>query len=318
MILVIADTPVAGTVERISAWLEKISGIKTVSLIKRNYAHHAFPVENGCFGAVPNWQEYLGKLASKASLIIFHNVLDQGVLNIIYHKKKPSTPAIYQIHSPPLEGPQFTYSILAKYKFDVIFSVNQGHGRFIKDTVPVPNIIPDFSNPLGIRKENHLFLPHIRSTEFRWSNKFSAEDKKSLEMAKNLFNGLEITSVEKLFSRAIVSHQEVKLMLLLSKFAIDDINSGLMHQTALEGLKAGCGVFSSADLFTIDEYSKSINAPPPPTIPVRDVRGVIKYLANHENIEAFDENNILEYSKTYLGEERLANIYFKNIEKFVS
>lgn len=227
MILLISDTPVAGTVDRLAKWIGQLSGVETRALVKRNYPHHAFPVTDGTFDCIPNWVDYIGKLAENASLIIFHNTLDEGVMNTIMHRKKQNASVLYQIHSPPFEGPQFTYSILDKYNFDSILSVNQGHGRFVKNTIPVPNIIEDYNLPIELEKHPIVFIPHIRSTKFRWSNKFSDLDLNTLKSAKDLFPNITLSSVKDHFGREVVSHSEIKFLIKSSAFVVDDINTGL-------------------------------------------------------------------------------------------
>lgn len=320
MILLISDTPVAGTVDRLATWIEKISGLKTIPLVKRNYPHHAFELKNGTFGCMPNWEDYLSQLINKSTCIILHNTIDEKVINLVFSKKRHCTNVIYQLHSPPLEGPQFTYDILSKYKFDGVFSVNQGHGRFIKASIPVPNIVKDFELFENPEKLDFVFLPHIRTTSFKWSNKFSTSDSKELENNKHLFSSNKILTIKKLFGRDTVSHSEIQFVLSFCSFLIDDINTGLMHQTAIEGLKSGCGVFSGADMYTIDEYSKTIEAPEPPFIYVDGVHDIIKFLISDSSSYYLKENSTIlnDYSRKYLGEKRLAKLYFNTLSKFLN
>lgn len=319
MILLISDTPVAGTVDRLVSWIEKLSGTKTIGLVKRNYPHHAFELKSGTFGGMPNWEDYLARIVKKATCVIFHNVLDERVLNLVFREVNKGVNLIYQLHSPPLEGPQFTYDILKKYKFDTIFSVNQGHGRFVKGTIPVPNIVEDFNLHESPKKQDLIFVPHIRSTNFRWSNKFSPENAKELNVNKGLFGKSKVVTIKDLFGRDIVSHSEIQFVLQFCKYIVDDLNTGLMHQTAIEGLKAGCGVFSGADLYTTEEYSRSIDAPPPPFIYVNTIKDVVKFLVGESSDSFLAENQekIKEYSNEYLAEERLARIYFKTLEDYL-
>ncbi|MEP0072764.1 MAG: hypothetical protein ABJE79_08670 [Marinomonas sp.] len=320
MILLISDTPVAGTVDRLATWIKELSGTETVALVKRNYPHHAFELQGGVFGCLPNWESYVLQLVKKASLVILHNVLDEKVINIVFREKKKNVNVIYQLHSPPLEGPQFSYNIFTKYKFDAILSVNQGHGRFIENSIPVPNIVEDFELFMPPEKQDLVFVPHIRSTNFRWSNKFSPENANQLNTSKNLFGKFKVVTIKDLFGRDVVSHSEIQFVLQFCKFIVDDLNTGLMHQTAIEGLKSGCGVFSGADLYTVEEYSKSIEAPPPPLIYVDGIQDVVKFLVRGRCDDFLIENQaeIKKYSRKYLGEERLARIYFDTIKRFLN
>lgn len=320
MILLISDTPVAGTVERLTEWIETISGIKTIPLIKRNYAHHAFSLSRGTFGGLPNWKLFLSNYVKEANLIILHNSVDEGLINTIFRQKNNSTSIIYQLHSPPFEGPQYTYDILEKYRFDAVLSVNQGHGRFFRNSIPVPNIIASLPEDVNVEKEKSIFIPHIRTTSFKWSNKFSKNDLESIKRSSYLFENLSLKSIKDLYNRDIVSHTEILLALASSTFVIDDINTGLIHQTAFEGIKSGCAVFSAADAFTIEEYSNSISAPPPPLIHISNIDDIIKQLINGEALDFYNEKSklIIEYSKSYLSEERIAGIYFNSIQKYLN
>lgn len=320
MIVLISDTPVAGTVDRLGEWIEKISGIKTITLVKRNYPHHAFELKAGVFGCLPNWENYIASIIAQATCIILHNVLDEKVINIVFKEKKSNTSVLYQLHSPPLEGPQFTYEIISKYKFDGILSVSQGHGRFFQNSIPVPNIVPDFHLHNKPEKEDLLFIPHIRTTNFKWSNKFSPENAQVLESGKKFFKSTKISKIKDLFGRDVVSHSEIQFALQFCTFVVDDMNTGLIHQTAIEGIKAGCGVFSGADMYTVEEYSNTIDAPEPPFIYVDNMDDVVKFLITTSGADYLIENSkkILDYSKKYLCEERIAQIYFEKLAIYVS
>jgi len=319
MIVLISDTPVAGTVDRLGQWIEKISGIKTITLVKRNYPHHAFELKSGVFGCLPNWENYIASIISQANCIILHNVLDEKVINIVFKEKRKNTNVLYQLHSPPLEGPQFTYEVISKYKFDGILSVSQGHGRFIKNSISVPNIVPDFNLNNGPEKEDIIFIPHIRTTNFKWSNKFSPANAKELDNGKKFFKSTRVSTIKELFGRDIVSHSEIQFALQFCSFVVDDINTGLIHQTAIEGLKAGCGVFSGADMYTIEEYSETIDAPEPPFIYVDNMDEVVKFLitSNGRDYLKSKGEEINSYSKKYLSEERVANKYFEKVVKYI-
>jgi hypothetical protein len=319
MILLISDTPVAGTVDRLATWIEKLSGQKTIPLIKRNYPHHAFELTGGTFGCMPNWEDYISLMVKQASCIILHNVLDETVLNLVFKDKARGANLIYQLHSPPLEGPQFTYNILSKYKFDAVFSVSQGHGRFVKGTIPVPNIVKDFTIHGAPKKQDLVFVPHIRTTNFKWSNKFSNLNAKELNENKKLFKGTKIATIKSLFGRDVVSHPEIQFALQFCSFVVDDVNTGLIHQTAIEGLKAGCGVFSAADLYSTEEYSNAIEAPAPPFIYVNNMEDIVKFLISTSSTDYLRDKGevIRSYSEKYLGEERLAKMYLRELATYL-
>lgn len=319
MILLISDTPVAGTVTRLAHWISHLSGTECHALVKRNYAHNAFSLPNGAFGSLPNWEKTLIKCIRQSNTLIIHNVCDKGLMDLIFSAKKPSTTIIYQYHSPPMEPPQYDYTPINSYRFDAIFSVAQGHSRFIENAIPVPNIIADFKSPLDIIKTKSVFIPHMRSTNYRWSKKFSNKDKNSLALAQKHMPDFQFSEIKKIFGRDVVTHDEVLLYLQSVSIVVDDINTGLFHQTALEALKAGCVVFSAADLYAIEDFCIAAQAPVLPFIKVKGIDDVIKTLMDSSFTKSLDKTmqTSLSYANKYLGEERLANCYFTTLKEHI-
>lgn len=318
MILLLSDTPVAGTVVRLAHWIGKLTGIECHAMVKRNYPHNAFNLPSGAFGSLPNWEKTLIKCIGKSNTLIIHNVCDEKLMDLIFSAKKSSACVIYQYHSPPMEPPQFDYATINKYKFDAILAVAQGYSRFIENAIPVPNIIADFKSPLEIVKTKSIFVPHMRSTGYRWSEKFTNTDKNMLDSAQKFMADFQLSEIKKIFNRDVVSHEEILLYLQSTSVVVDDINTGLFHQTALEAVKAGCVVFSAADLYALEDFCIAAQAPAPPFISVSGIDEVIKILIDPSFSKSLDKKRQVSshYADKFLGEERLANCYFDILKKY--
>jgi hypothetical protein len=321
MILLISDTPVAGTVNRIAHWLNKLSGQKCHALTKRNYPHNAFRLNSGAFGCLPEWEKFLVQCVREAKSIFIHNVVDDYLLDLIFASKTADAPIYYQIHSPPLEPPLFDYQVISDYPFNAVLAVAQGYGRFIQNSIVVPNVIADFDLPCSIEKSPLIFSPHMRSTNFRWSAKFTDKCKKSLLAHQHQFGHYRVSQdVDKLFGRAVITHEEMLLYLQVVSFVIDDINTGLFHQTALEALKAGCAVFSSADLESIEQFCVAADVNSPPFIYVNGIDEVISLLVDSSFRKTLPEimAKSRKYGQLYLSEERLAQCYLAKIKSLIN
>ncbi|WPC74284.1 hypothetical protein [Vibrio porteresiae] len=316
MIVLVSDTPVAGTVERLAKWIEKITKIETKALIYRNYPHHAFPISHGTFGFMEDWKSYVGRVCREASCIIFHNVVNNELIDVVLVNSPESSSKLYQIHSPPFEGPQFTYEILDEYKFDNLLKISQGHGRFFDNGILVPNVVEDIPQNKFLRRTNNILIPHIRITENRWSSKVTASDINNLKLLPRPYKAVTIKS---LFNRDTVAHSEVVLALQTSKAVIDDINSGLIHQTAIEGLKAGCLVFSGADLETMEQFTSTIDAPIPPFEFVSDSLEILEKTPElmSDSYLSYRVSEIQNYTTEFLSEKRLAEIYVNKISQYI-
>lgn len=320
MILLISDTPVAGTVNRIAYWLNKLAGQSCHALVSTNYPHNAFRLNQGAFAGLPQWEKIIVQCIHQANSIFIHNIVNIKLLNLIFAIKPEQTLIYYQIHSPPLEYPLLDYKILSMYPFNKILAVAQGHGRFIDDSLVVPNIIADFSIPYTIEKSPLIFSPHMRSTQFRWSKKFSETDKKELLAYQKQMGEYQISNdIATVFGREVITHEEMLLYLQAISIIIDDINTGLFHQTALEALKASCAVFSAADLASIEQFCIAADAETPPFIFVNGIDDVINLLVDslfRKTIPKIMKNS-KRYAEHYLAEQRLAECYFKQIKELV-
>mgnify|MGYP001309853945 CR=1 FL=1 len=313
-LLLIAETPVAGTVARMAQHLNAIDGMTCRHLILRNYAHNAFAPQTPVMLAQRDWRAQLATAIAEAEVVIAHNVVDSGLLAFIHSLKRPYHHYAYHLHSAPGEPPQFTFHHWAQYRWDALFAVAQGQQRFIKDAVPIANIIAD-SVSTSITRQADLLLPMLRSTSFRWSHKIHQDDITLLRRMTPA-TGIDIRDIASVFGRETVTHDELTYCLPSMRYVIDDLHSGLIHQTAFEALKVGTLVFSAADPITIDAFCEAADCPPPPVLPVTCAATTAETLCRlkgdawrplSEKAQAYGEN--------YLGAARLANCMLTRIRQ---
>lgn len=318
MILLLADTPVAGTVDRIAYWIQEITGKECHALIRSNYTHNSFSPRCGAIGALPGWEGIVADAVRKSDTIIVHNIVSESFLDLIISSKPTTSRLLYQYHSPPMEAPQFDYSALRRPDFDAILGIAQGHCRFIPEAIPVPNIVPDFTFPVQIHRSDIVFAPHMRTTKHRWSNKFSPDDQ-ALFKALAARRGFSFMDIRSAFGRDSVTPTEVWLYMRAARVLVDDINTGLFHQSAMEGLKAGCAVLSGADLSSISQFSDAIDAPPPPFLPVHNAEDATELFASRHFQQTIDEygSRSRQYGREYLGERRLAEKHVEVLEPYL-
>lgn len=317
MILLISDTPVAGTVPRLANWLQRLSGSDALALVRRNYDHNAFDLPSGTFGNIPNWQDFVYSYVSKADVIFVHNIYDKQLVKFIFNSRRSTAKIFFQLHSPPFEGPAYVYSPLREFEFDKVFAVAQGHGRFIKGSIPVPNVIRDFrSHPHESR--DLVFLPHLRSTSHRWSSKFTDSDLTHINTYKEWIKPYTFFTIPSFFGRNVVTHGELVSALSYFDIIVDDINSGMFHQTALEGLKAGRCVFSAADAVSIRQFCSAADCPPPPFMHVKNIDDVVRTLVSMPRLGmmADQQEKSKNFADQFLGEERLARRYLEVVSRF--
>lgn len=325
MILLIADTPVAGTISRLAHWIARLSGLEVIPVIFRNYPNNSFQLPSGAFKAQPNWESTLKKLAGRAKAIFVHNIYSDDPcwstdLDLVFEEKHPSCRVYFQCHSPPNEPPSLSYAILRTYPFDHVFAVAQGHGRFLPEATSVPNIVPDWTDGIGFDRSDIVFIPHLRVTNWRWSSKITAADIALLKSASGAHNIGSIRDVSHVFGRASVSYNEIRQFLFSSSAVIDDIRSGLIHQTTIEGLKSGCRVFSAADMLSMEEYCNAVDCPPLPIDYAVGGDEVVEILQSRSYRTGMidSRNKINEFAGKFLTEERLAKQYYKSVSAFLA
>lgn len=315
-ILLVSETPVAGTVCRFSQALSDSNSVReSFPFVLRNYKNSPFDLPYGQMSSYHNWANILGEYARNADHVIFHNCTEQSILNIVKNSARSGTSLNYHLHSPPFEPPLFTYDIITNNDFDNVFSVAQGYARFYDNSIPIANIIPDIKVFNRKSRRSAVVVGHLRTTSARWSKKIPQNLVQDLEKLLNE-DKVEVCTIPKLFGCDTVPYKTFSQALQNFNYVIDDICSGLFHQISLEGLKSGCIVFSAADSYSIDSFCLAAECPPPPFDFVNDMYDI------HEKIRYYERNPFelekiqlrnLKYANEYLGEQRLAKIFSRTL-----
>lgn len=310
-ILLVSETPVAGTVCRFASALQKSTSVtSSFPFVLRNYKNSPFDLPYGQMSSHQNWPSILGDYASKADHIIFHNCTDQNFIDIARKSAKQATSLSYHLHSPPFEAPLYGYDIISENKFDTIFSVAQGYTRFYDNSVPIANIIPDIKIFNSTHRRSAVMVGHLRTTNARWSKKIPSDFVKKLEVLLKK-DGVDVSTIPKLFGAESVPYSTFAHALQNFDYVVDDVCSGLFHQISLEGLKSGCIVFSAADTYSISSFCEAAQCPTPPFDMISDIYDIYEkvryYERNPATLRAAQARNF-EYAQAYLSEARLAQI----------
>lgn len=320
-LLLVSETPVAGTVCRFSEALatdERISD--SFPFVLRNYKNSPFDLPHGQMSIYPNWANLLGEYAKNADHVIFHNCTQQSYIDIVKKSVKSDASLNYHFHSPPFEPPLFSYDIITENNFDNVFTVAQGYSRFFETSVSIANIIPDIKLFKIQNRRSAIIVGHLRTTSARWSKKIPANLVKNLEILfKN--SGVEVCTIPSIFGSETVPYRTFSQSLQSFDYVIDDICSGLFHQISLEGLKSGCIVFSAADEYSLNSFCQAAQCPPPPFDFVSDIHDIYEkvryYERNPSTLRAKQANNLI-FSNEYLSAKRLSDIATKKIIDSVS
>jgi len=162
-ILFLSETPVAGTFDRIVDAVRQFSDHNVKALTLNSPKRYAFNFKYGPLRLNPNWKSILIDHIRPADCIIIQNMQSSQYLSLVFECKTENCITVYQNHSPPLEGPQYFYSVLSNYKFDFKTSIGQGHGRFQQFDRLLPNIIRDneLIHQNSQEAKNWIFTPTV-------------------------------------------------------------------------------------------------------------------------------------------------------------
>jgi hypothetical protein len=319
-ILLVSETPVAGTVVRFNDALESyVNGATSFPFVLKNYKNSPFDLPYGQMSSLLDWPTILGNYTKAADHVIFHNCTNQSLIDLVKSFIRPSTTTSYHLHSAPFEAPLFGFDIITENNFDHIFSVAQGHQRFHKHSIGIANIIPDIKIFDGSRKRQSALIGHLRTTSARWSKKIPPQTLETLEPLLKKQN-VELTTIKSLFNSDSVPYQTFVQSVQSFNYVIDDVCSGLFHQLSLEGLKSGCIVFSAADEYSLDSFSKAAQSPTPPFDIVSSLDEIYEKIKYYENNPAKLVKKQLEnltYATEYLSERRVAKIAASEIKKAI-
>lgn len=319
--LLVSETPVAGTVCRFSEALVSDQRVTDAfPFVLRNYKNSPFDLPYGQMSTYPNWASLLGDYAEQADHVIFHNCTQQSYIDIVQKSAKSTATINYHFHSPPFEPPLFSYDIIAKNKFDNVFTVAQGYSRFYENSVPIANIIPDIKLFEIKNRRSAIVVGHLRTTSARWSKKIPANLIKNLEtLFKN--SGVEICTIPSIFGAETVPYRTFYQGLQGFDYVIDDICSGLFHQISLEGLKSGCIVFSAADEYSLNSFCQAAECPPPPFDFVADIQDIyekVRYYERNPSVLRATQVKNLAYADEYLPAIRLSRLATNRIINLVN
>lgn len=315
-VLLVSESPVAGTVVKFSKALDSSPGFSSEYFILRGYKNNSFEIPGGVMGVFENWPEILQNKLAYTDFIILHNVADQNLIDLIMANRRVGSLVAYHYHSPPFEGPLFTYEVIRNNKFDLIFCVAQGHSRFTKNSINIANIISDVNFVERVKRRNALFLGHLRSTDLRWSKKVPKNYASFLsEHLKE--NSVKVFDTSKAYGSDVVNSQAFLNGMQGFSYVVDDVCSGLFHQTSLEALKCGAISFSAADEVSISSFCEAAECPPPPFDLVSRPEEVVERVVFYSRAKAARDVSIeknLRYANEYLGQSRLEKIFVDKIK----
>lgn len=319
-VLLVSESPVAGTILKFSEALNRVSGIDCAPFVLKGYKNNSFDIDFGVMSVFENWPQLLSDRAREADVIIMHNIADNNIVELVMAYKKPNSFIGYHYHSPPFEAPLYTYSVLKQHPFDAIFCVAQGHARFVENAIPVANIIEDINLVEGGYRRNSVFLGHLRTTDARWSSKVPRGFYETL-LKELKRSAVSVYDIKKLYGSETVSNKIFINGLQSFSYVVDDVCSGLFHQTSLEALKSGCITFSAADEISLESFCSAAECPKPPFEQVGSPGEVIDRIEFYSRRANFLNKHIEEnfsYSSKYLTKERLGNLFTKKLLHMLS
>ncbi|MDH4390393.1 MAG: hypothetical protein QE285_03085 [Aquabacterium sp.] len=316
-VLLVSDSPVAGTVARFAKALNDDGRFVGMPFIMRGYKNGAFDLPLGAMGSFENWPEILGGYASVADAVVFHNVANAQLIDIVKAWARPSVPLAYHCHSPPFEPPLFSYDVMLHEALQHVFCVAQGHARFCMGATPMANIIADVCPVQGVKRRNAILVGHMRTTAARWSRKIPDN------YIKELGTGLAGTAtavygIDRLFGSEAVPHNTFVQALQGFDYIVDDVCSGMFHQISMEGLKSGCVVFSAADEVSLASFCAAADCPPPPfdfvSHPSEVAERARHYAARPAELRRRQQQN-LAYARQHLGAARLGALFVQRLAR---
>jgi hypothetical protein len=312
-VLLVSETPVAGTVVRFAEALNASGKASAVPFVLRAYKSCAFDLPNGAMGSLPNWGELLCEEAAQADAIVLHNVTQQSTVDIVMSGRRADAPVAYHLHSPPFEPPLYAAGVIEGNTFDQLYCVAQGYHRFYAGAAPIANIIPDPLLFASAQRRNAVFVGHLRTTNARWSRKVPQGFARTLADALAA-DAVPVFGIEKLFGSESVPYRTFTQALQGFNFVVDDVCSGLFHQISLEGLKSGCIVFSAADEASLESFCEAAECPVPPFHRVAgpdDIAEAVRSYVRRPTVLAAARRRNAEFSDRYLSESRLRELFVK-------
>lgn len=321
-ILLLSETPVAGAFNNAAHAVIQNTNHDVKAFTLNAPKKYNLPIDFGPLRLIPGWKEILVEAVKEADLIVIHNMQADQYLSLVFDEKDKNCITIYQNHSPPLEGPQYFYSALRKYPFDLKISIGQGHGRFFDFDALVPNIIgdPNINPRPWTHRQPWIFTPSISLGRGRWSQKLTPKDFDLIKSAAQLSGLVKCVSIRDITNQNFLPYSQTQLLMQNSQFTIDDIHSGQVHQVFFEALKNHSCCISGADPWALEEIciTSELNELPP----FIWVSGE-DHLCDMINTgllwnEAKKNYSLLsDYVEKYLSRARLGGIYVKKLMKLL-
>jgi hypothetical protein len=319
-VLLVAESPVAGTILRFDEALNRSEQFSSFPFVLRGYKSGAFDLPVGAMGVFANWSDLLAQKVSTADVVVLHNVAQQSIVDLTFASKRKGCSVFYHLHSPPFEPPLYAFDILSANKFDAVFCVAQGHSRFCEGATPIANIIEDPFLIDGVQRRSSVMVGHLRTTGARWSRKVPDKFAGTLEGRLGP-DGVEVFTTERLFGLETVPHKMFIQALQGFDYMVDDICSGLFHQSSMEALKAGCVVFTAADKTSLDSFSVAADCPEPPFEIVSDPMEVadrVRHYSRSPSLLEKRRTDALRYGEQYLRKSRLGSIFVSRLSSFAA
>lgn len=318
-ILLVSESPVAGTIVRFASALNDCYNVTCVPFVLRGYKSNSFDLPLGVMGIYENWAELLIDEVKKADAIVIHNVADQNIIDLIGVYRQNDCFIGYHYHSPPFEAPLHDYNVLQSTFLDAVFCVAQGHSRFFENPIAIANIIEDVNIVPKAIRGNAVFVGHLRTTDARWSRKVPKDFMPKL--AESLKGSpVGVYDIKKTYGSDSVTNSIFINGLQRFEYVVDDVCSGLFHQTSLEALKAGAISFSAADEISLTSFCQAADCPPPPFELVShpdEVSDKIKFYSKNVFLKDKLRLQNFEYSSKYLRKERLEKLFIKRLSNVI-
>lgn len=319
-VLLVAESPVAGTVMRFDEALNRSERFTSFPFVLRGYKNGAFDLPLGAMGAFANWSDMFAARVAAADIVVLHNVAQQSIVDLAFACRRKGCQVFYHLHSPPFEPPLYAFEILSANAFDGLFCVAQGHVRFCNGATAIANIIEDVLLIDGVERRSAVMVGHLRTTGARWSRK--VPDKFAAALGDRLApEGVSVFTTERLFGVETVPHRTFIQAFQGFDYVVDDVCSGLFHQSSMEALKAGCIVFTAADGTSLDSFCTAAECPEPPFEIVSDPMEVadrVKHYARSPSLLEAKRAQAFQYSDKYLQKDRLGDIFVNRLASFVS
>ncbi|WP_312602498.1 hypothetical protein [Pseudomonas luteola] len=87
-VLLVSESPVAGTILKFSEALNRVSGIDCTPFVLKGYKNNSFDIDFGVMSVFENWPQLLSDRAREADVIIMHNIADNNIVELVMAYKK--------------------------------------------------------------------------------------------------------------------------------------------------------------------------------------------------------------------------------------